>query len=373
MFSKDDYYYMRKVLKLAAKGIGITSPDPLVGAILVKEGRIIASGYHKECGTPHAEVVAINKIGRKAEGATLYVNLEPCCHWGNNPPCTLPVISNGIKRVVVGMKDPNPLVKKCDSAKVLRDAGIQVDYGCLENESRKLNEIFVKYITTGLPFVILKSGMSLDGKIATASGASKWITSQASRLMVHKLRSMVDAILVGIGTVIQDDPELTVRDVNSSQIKDPVRVIIDSSARIPLNARVLNLSSKAATIVVVTELAAKEKITLLEEKGAIVIKTKALDGKVNLSELITILGERKLTSLMVEGGGTINSSFFNAGIIDKVLFFIAPKIIGGKDSPTPIDGAGILSMADVSNLNNVSFTQIGDDILVEGYISSLIK
>ncbi len=370
----DDEKYMRLALRLAIKAKGKTSPNPLVGAVIVKDNRIIGQGYHKKAGEPHAEINALNMAGRRARGATLYLSLEPCAHFGRTPPCTKRIISFGIKKVVAAMVDPNPL--NCGrGVKELRKAKVKVKVGVLEKEAGKINESYIKYITTKKPFVILKTAMSLDGKIATKTGDSKWITNEKSREYVHKLRSEVDAILVGIETVLKDDPLLTVR---SSAFRrnlakrglgvrsQPVRIVVDSRVRIPLGARVLN--QEAPTIVATTKFASKRKIEALKKKGIKVLVIKERDKKVNLKELLKRLGELEITSLLVEGGGRINASFLENDLVDKVLFFIAPKIIGGEKALTPVEGEGIERIKDAIKLKNISIKRFGEDMLVEGYI-----
>lgn len=364
----NDKKYMRMVLKLAVRAKGKTSPNPLVGAVIVKSDRIIGKGYHRRAGKPHAEINALDMAGRRAKGATLYLNLEPCAHFGRTPPCTKRIISSGIKEVVVAMIDPNPL--NCGRGiKELRKAGIEVKVGVLEKEAKKINEAYIKYITTKWPFVILKTAMSLDGKIATKTGDSKWITNESSRRYVHRLRSEVDAVLVGIETVLKDDPRLTsrIKDPGSRiPVRNPTRVVVDSGARIPLGARVLN--KEAPTIVATTRLASKRKIKALEKKGAKVLVIREKDKRVNLKDLLKRLGELEITSLLVEGGGRINASFLENGLVDKVLFFIAPKIIGGKEALTPVEGEGIKRIKDTIKLRNISVRRFGEDVLVEGYI-----
>ena len=375
----NDKKYMRLALRLAIKAKGRTSPNPLVGAVIVKDNRIIGKGYHKKAGEPHAEINALDIAGRRARGATLYLNLEPCAHFGRTSPCTKKIISSRIKEVVVAMIDPNPL-NYSRGVKELRKAGIEVKVGVLEEEAKKTNEAYITYITTRKPFVILKTAMSLDGKIATKAGDSKWITNESSRKYVHKLRSEVDAVLVGIETVLKDDSLLTVRSPKSPSSEaellwrtgkvqsQPIRVVVDSRARIPLGARVLN--KEALTIVATTKLASKRKIEALEKKGAKVLIIKNRDKKVNLKELLKRLGKLEITSLVVEGGGRINASFLENGLVDKVLFFIAPKIIGGKEAFTPVEGKGIERIKHAIKLKNISIKRFGEDMLVEGYITN---
>jgi len=358
--------FMLRALELAAKARGRTSPNPMVGAVIVKDGKIVGEGYHKKPGTPHAEIHAIEQAKDKAKGAQLYVTLEPCCHWGRTPPCTQAVIRASISSVVMAMFDPFPQVSGKGKAE-LEGHGISVQNGLLETEARKLNEAYIKYVTTRMPFVILKTAMSLDGKIATSTGESKWITSASSRQKVHEIRDGVDAILVGIGTVNRDNPSLTTR-LENKQGEDPIRIVVDSKARISLEAKLLNLSSPAPAFIATTEKAPPEKIAQLRARGAEVIATPELNGKVSLKALMKKLGEKAITSVLIEGGGEINASALKEGIVDKVMVFIAPKLIGGKTAPGPIGGAGIKQLSKAARLRDIHVSQIGEDILIEGYV-----
>ncbi|GLC30241.1 bifunctional diaminohydroxyphosphoribosylaminopyrimidine deaminase/5-amino-6-(5-phosphoribosylamino)uracil reductase RibD [Clostridium omnivorum] len=359
-----DIKYMQRALELARKGTGYTNPNPLVGAVIVKEGRIIGEGYHQLYGSHHAEINAFNNAVEDVRGADMYVTLEPCSHYGNTPPCAEAIVKKGIKRVIIGLKDPNPLVEG-RGIKILEDNGIEVVTGVLEEEGKKLNEIFLKYITTKLPFCIMKTAMTLDGKIAAYTGDSKWITGEASRRYVHELRHRAAGVMVGIGTVLADDPMLTTRLENGS---DAARIIIDSSARIPLEAKVLNLESKSPTIIAATEKADKDKLKALEEKGAQAIITPLKDNGVDLAFLMKTLGERKIDSILLEGGSKINYAALEAGIVDKVNAFVAPKIIGGEAAKTPVGGAGRAYMADAIRLQAIEVHRFEDDIMIEGYI-----
>jgi diaminohydroxyphosphoribosylaminopyrimidine deaminase / 5-amino-6-(5-phosphoribosylamino)uracil reductase len=357
---------MKMALELAEKGIGYTNPNPLVGAVIVKDGRIIGEGYHEVYGSSHAEVNAFKNASEDVTGATMYVTLEPCSHYGNTPPCAKAIVEKGIKKVIIGLKDPNPLVSG-RGIKILQDSGIEVAAGILEEEGRKLNEIFLKYITTKLPFCIMKTAMTLDGKIATCTGDSKWITGELSRKYVHQLRHRVAGIMVGIGTVLADDPMLNTR-LEDNEGSDPIRIIIDSSARIPLEAKVLNLNSKARTIIATTEKADKEKIKALEEKGAEVIVTPFKNKMVDLAFLMKNLGENKIDSILLEGGSKINYAALEEGIVDKVNAFIAPKIIGGDNAKTPVGGVGKTFMKEAIALKDIDIQRFGNDIMIEGYI-----
>jgi diaminohydroxyphosphoribosylaminopyrimidine deaminase/5-amino-6-(5-phosphoribosylamino)uracil reductase len=359
---------MDLALRLALKGYGTTSPNPLVGAVVVVNGRIIGRGEHHVAGGEHAEVIALKAAKRKAKGATLYVTLEPCCHYGKTPPCTDRIISAGIKRVVIAVQDPNPLVNG-KGIKRLRNAGIKVVVGSREEVAKKVNEAFFKYIQTGLPFVTLKLGMSLDGKLATRNGESKWITNEESRLYVHQLRAGVDAILVGKNTVINDNPELTVR-LPGFQGKQPKRFILDTQARVPLSARIFQARFEPKnTILVTTKKAAKNSIKRYARAGIPVWILPVVQQGINLRRLMQKLGKEQVQSVLVEGGATIAWSCLAAGIIDKVIFFLAPKLIGGQQAPSAIGGKGFAKLSDAIQLTDLSIKRIGSDIKIEGYIN----
>ena len=366
-WSATDRKFMEHALALAAKARGRTSPNPLVGAVIVRDGEIVGTGYHQKAGEAHAEIHALNQAKGLAEGATMYVTLEPCCHWGRTPPCTEAIIRAKLANVFVAMRDPNPQVAG-DGIRQLEGAGMRVQGGLCESESRQLNEVFIKYITTQHPFVILKSAISLDGKIATASGESQWITSQASRLKGHEIRAQVDAILVGVGTVLKDNPSLTTR-LPDRQNADPIRIIVDSRGCTPLEAKIFNLESNAGTLIAVTENAPSEKIEALKSVGADVLITEEKEGRVCLRALMRELGRQEITSVLIEGGGEVNAAALQVGIVDKLMFFVAPKLIGGKDAPGPIGGVGIAHLAEAVALRDVKTTQIGADLLIEGYLS----
>ncbi|MTI79818.1 MAG: bifunctional diaminohydroxyphosphoribosylaminopyrimidine deaminase/5-amino-6-(5-phosphoribosylamino)uracil reductase RibD [Firmicutes bacterium] len=361
-----DQYYMKEALQLAAKAEGYTSPNPMVGAVVVKDGRIVGCGYHQKAGTPHAEVHALKDAGVKAEGATIYVTLEPCCHYGRTPPCTEAIKNAGVNRVVVAITDPNPLVAG-KGLNVLKEAGIEVTSGVLASEATKLNEVFIKYITTKMPFVVLKAAVSLDGKIATVGGESQWITGPESRLYAHRLRHKYDGILVGINTILDDDPSLTTRLPEGDGV-DPVRIVLDSKCRTPVNAKIINQSSKAKTIIAVTEAADKNKITALKKAGVEVLVINDQEGMVNLDQLLRRLGEMQITSLLVEGGSGVHGSFLTAGVIDKVYWFIAPMLIGGRDAPGAVAGSGIKELTAAVRLNQPRVNRFGADICIEGNI-----
>jgi len=356
---------MREAHSLAQSAEGRTTPDPMVGAVLVKGGRIIAMGYHGEVTTPHAEAWAIQKGGEEARGATLYLNLEPCCLFANknNPPCTDTIIRAGIKRVVVSMKDPNPMVNGRGFAKLKRQ-GIRVEIGLLGKEARKLNEVFIKYITTRRPFVCMKTAMTIDGKIATRTGASRWVASPASLRFAHHLRNIYDAILVGVNTVLIDDPRLDVRRVE--KVKDPVRIVLDTYARTPLKSNVMKLST-AKTIIAVGPKAPGKRVEALIKKGAEVITVRESDGRIVVKDLLKKLGEMKISSVLVEGGGEVNASFVEARAVDKAFFNIVPKIFGGRDAKTPVEGEGIKFPSQAKWLKSVHVEKMEEDLLVSGY------
>ena len=350
----NDKEYMRLALELARKGN--PSPNPHVGAVLVKNNRIVGTGYHKKAGGMHAEANALKKAGENARRATLYINLEPCSHYGKTPPCTDALIKAGIRKVIAAMRDPNPRVR---GAETLRKAGIGIRFGVLEKEAENLNEAFSKHMRTGMPFVLLKAAMSLDGKIACRSGDSKWITGDEARKYSHELRSRYDAILVGINTVLKDDPELTCR---KRKGRDPIRIVLDSALRIPFDAKVLRDEN---VVVATSERYGRKKKNALEKKG---IRVWVLGKeRVDMRALMKRLGNEGITSLLVEGGGEANASALEAGIVDKVNFFIAPKIMGGKDAVPAVGGKGAGKMSDALGLENVSVRKMGRDFLFEGY------
>ncbi len=364
MWTEDDIRFMREAHSLAVSAEGRTSPDPMVGAVLVKGGRIISMGYHGEVATPHAEAWAIQKAEEKAEGATLYLNLEPCAHFGNNPPCTERIIKAGIKEVIASMKDPNPLVKG-KGFRVLQRHGVKVRVGLLRDEAERLNEVFIKYVTTGMPFVGLKSAMTIDGKIATRTGASRWVAGIESRRRGHHLRNVYDAILVGVNTVLIDNPRLNVRLVK--KVKDPIRIVLDAYARTPLEADVLK-SKGGRTVIVVGPRAPKSRVKLLEKEGAEILRVKARRGMIDMKELMKKLAKRKVISVLIEGGGEVGASALEAGLVDKAYFFIVPKIFGGRDAKTPVEGEGVKLPSQATRLKNLHLERLGEDFLITGYL-----
>ncbi len=356
---------MRLALRLAKKAKGRTSPNPMVGAVLVKSGKVISTGFHHRAGESHAEAIALKKAGSAARGATLYVTLEPCSHTNKRtPPCTPLVLQSGVKRVVVAMIDPNPRVSG-GGIKALRKAGIDVVTGVLQQEALKLNEAFVKYITSGMPFVTLKIAQTLDGKIATASGESQWITGEKAREEGHRLRDANDAILVGINTVLKDNPSLTARISNG---RDPVRVILDSKLRIPLTSKVLTQKSTSKTIVATLATAPKTKIKKLHDAGADVFLVKPAKGRVDLRDLMKKLGGKDILSVLIEGGAEVHASAIRAGIADKVVLFIAPTLMTGADSLCSIGGISPIRLDRAVRLKDITTRFIGEDLMLEGYI-----
>lgn len=356
-----DEKYMELALELAKKAAGRTSPNPLVGAVLVKDNKVIGQGYHKKAGDPHAERLALLEAGAQAEGSDFYVTLEPCNHSGRTPPCTEAIIEAKIKNVYVATLDPNPLVAG-QGIKRLKETGIKVEVGMKEQEAKKLNEVFFKYITTGLPYVVLKSAASLDGKIATREGHSQWITGELARSFGHQLRNMYDAIMVGIGTVLADDPQLTCRVENG---RDPIRIIVDSKLSISPEAKVFNLASTADIIIATVQDISHEKYKRLSQKAEI-IKVNS-GNKVDLPKLMKILGEKGITSILVEGGAILNSSFVEEKLIDKFYLFYAPLIIGGTLAPGFIGGLGPAKLETSLRLKDLTIENIGEDILVTAY------
>lgn len=353
-----DREYMRRALDLAVQGRGRTSPNPMVGCVVVRDGRVIGEGYHQKAGGPHAEVHAIEAAGEVA-GATIYVTLEPCCFHGKTPPCTDLIIQHKPARVIVAMHDPNPKVSG-EGIFQLRNAGIEVEAGVLEDDARRLNEVFCKFITTHMPFVIAKCGMSLDGKIATRTGDSRWVTCEASRKMVHELRNEVDAILVGSRTVMLDDPSLTTR-LETGKIKDPIRIICDADSYLDPSAHVFHSESSAPTWVAVPD---DRTFEGADEVLRIPSGKCGLDMRLLMRELAV----REITSVLIEGGGTTLASAFDAGVVDKALFFVAPKIVGGRDAITAVEGEGVARMADAIPLEHMKAHPIGEDILIEAYV-----
>lgn len=356
-----DKSMMGYALQLAAQARGNTSPNPMVGAVIVKDGEIVGKGLHFQAGTPHAEVNALKEAGENARGSTVYVTLEPCSHYGRTPPCTDALIKAGVARVVAAMEDPNPKVKGEGFAK-LRAAGITVEIGLLEKEAQLLNEVFLYHIITKRPFVILKTAATLDGKVATHTGASKWITGETARAKVHALRGEHDAVLTGIGTILADDAQLTVR--SEAITRQPLRVILDSYLRVPLTAKVLD--ADAPTMIFTSKDASKEKIAMLLAQGVGVKIVECKSGKLDIQQVLDILGEKKITSVLLEAGPGLVASFFEENIINKWYHFIAPKLFGeGARSFYNFSSVNTPDMARKFNIDHVS--PIGDDIMLVLY------
>lgn len=360
------YRYMKRALELAARGRGRTSPNPMVGAVLVKDGRIVGEGFHPRAGAPHAEIYALQQAGEAARGATLYVTLEPCCHYGRTPPCTQALIAAGVAEVHMAMLDPNPRVAGKGKAE-LEAAGIRTVVGECEEEARQMNEAFVHWVTVGRPFVLVKFAMSLDGKIATRTGDARWISGPEARRRVHQLRNEVDAILVGAGTVIADNPCLTTR-LEEEDVRHPLRVILDSRGRVPLTAQVFDPALPGHTLVATTPAAPFTYQEELRARGVEVLVLPADEqGRVSLEALLDELGRREITSLLVEGGSTVLGSFFDRRLVNKVMAFIAPLIVGGQDAPSPVGGQGVSRLTDALRLERVAWEPVGNDLMLVGY------
>jgi diaminohydroxyphosphoribosylaminopyrimidine deaminase/5-amino-6-(5-phosphoribosylamino)uracil reductase len=364
--SEADQIWMRRALDLAARARGRTSPNPMVGAVLVKDDQLVGEGFHAYAGSDHAEVAALREAGPAAAGATLYVGLEPCCHFGRTPPCAEQIVAAGVRHVVAACEDPNPAVSGKGIA-ALRAAGLAVEVGVLAREAARLNEAFFTHVRTGRPFVTLKVAASLDGKIATRTGESRWITGESARRRVHQLRNETDAVLVGIGTVLRDDPLLTTR-LGIADQRDPARVIVDNLARLPLRAKVVNRASTAPTLVAVSQMAPRTKLEALEREGVQVMVVENSPRRVSLERLMEALGKRGILSVMIEGGAEINASALRERIVDKVQVFLAPILIGGSSTPTAVGGDGIETLSQALRLRDVRIERFDGDILVEGYL-----
>ena len=356
-------FYMQRAITLAEKGKGRVNPNPLVGAVVVKDGKIIGEGYHEYYGGLHAERNALKNCKESSEGATLYVTLEPCCHYGKTPPCTEAIIEHGIARVVIGMEDPNPLVAGKGIA-FLREAGIEVVCGIEEEALREQNRVFLKYISTRLPWVALKAAMTLDGKIATRTGDSKWITGAEARAYVHELRHRFMAILVGIGTAVADDPLLNCR-IEGRGVRQPIRVVVDSNARLSLESQLVQTAEEYRTIVAYTRFAPEERVKALREAGVEMLLCEEKEGLVDVRNLLELLGQFGIDSILLEGGGSLNYTFLAEGLADELYAFIAPKIVGGMNAKTPVEGLGVEKMADAITLELKNVLNIGDDVLLK--------
>lgn len=358
-----DEYWMDRALAVAARGIGLTSPNPAVGALLVREDVVVGEAAHLRAGTPHAEATALAVAGSRARGATCYVTLEPCAHHGRTPACADALVAAGITRVVVACQDPNPLVDGRGLAH-LRTAGVDVQVGIREAEARALNRAFFSFMTTGRPHVTLKSAMTFDGKIAAPDGSSRWITGEAARAEAHRMRFAADAILVGIGTVLQDDPELSVR-LPGLPAKEPFRVVADSRLRIPLEARLLAAGDPTRTVVACVEAAPAASKAALRIRGVRLLELPQDGGRVDLRALLSALARLDVIAVLVEGGAELGAALLDAGLIDRVVFFVAPRLLGGRYAPGPIGGSG-RALKETVNLTQVTYRQIGEDLVIEG-------
>jgi diaminohydroxyphosphoribosylaminopyrimidine deaminase/5-amino-6-(5-phosphoribosylamino)uracil reductase len=356
-----DKRYMSLAIELAKKAEGRTSPNPLVGAVVVKGGRIIGKGYHEKCGLPHAEANAIKTAGAKARGSTLYVTMEPCDHYGRTPPCTDAIIKSGIKRVVMGMMDPNPITDG-RGIKKLKKHKIDTKVGVLEEEARAINKPFIKFITKKLPFVRVKLAESIDGKIATKTGDSKWITGEESRRYVHRLRGRADAVMVGSGTVLRDDPLLLCRIPGAKQ---PLRVIVDSSLKLPLASKLFSTAPSHSVLVATTKKASFKKAEICARNGMSLLFCKMKNDRVDLKDLLKKLAHLGIADLLVEGGGELAAGLVEEKLVDQFIFFISPKIIGGADAKTSVEGRGVNKVADAVKLKNISIRMFADDIMIE--------
>ncbi len=360
-----DHHYMRIALQEACKGVGRTSPNPCVGAVIVKEGRIISRGYHKKAGTPHAEVHAIQRAGDDAHDATIYVTLEPCNHTGRTPPCSHAIVESGIKRVVIGMEDPNPLVDG-RGVDYLRQNGVDVIIGILSEECKKINRPFIKFITTSRPWIIMKAGVSLDGRINYQVGKSGWLTGSESLGYTHSLRGICDAIMVGIGTVLIDDPSLTTRRSDGCEGRDPIRIILDTDLRISTSAKILHLDSSAPTWIFCGPDASRIKMQELAAMDVKVFPVKVnRKGSLDLEEVVTVLGNEKITSVLVEGGAKVHGSMLKRQLVDHVNLFYAPIFAGNQGIPL-VQGVSAKGRSDAITLKEVHYRRLGDDLLIEG-------
>lgn len=355
-----DEEYMHMALELAVKGRGYVNPNPMVGAVIVKDGKVIGQGYHQCYGELHAERNAIKNLTDSAEGATIYVTLEPCCHYGKTPPCTEAIIENKISRVVIGSRDPNPLVSG-KGARILREHGIEVKADVLREECDAINPVFFHYIQNKMPYVVMKYAMTLDGKIACHTGKSQWVTGESARAYVHELRHQYMGIMVGVQTVIEDDPMLNCRMEGG---KNPVRIVCDSWLRTPLDSKIVKTAGEIRTIIA-TISQDNDKCRKYREAGCEILLTKEKEKRIDLNDLMAKLGEMKLDSILLEGGGTLNWSALKAGIVNKIMAFQAPKIFGGRTAKTPVSGEGVGEPKDAIVFENMKYRMIGEDLLIE--------
>ncbi len=360
----DPAVFMSRALELAERGRGRVEPNPMVGAVVVRNGRIVGEGFHERFGAPHAEPNAIAAAGDACRGATLYVSLEPCTHYGKTPPCVPAIVAAGFSRVVAAMVDPDPR-NQGRGLEQLRQAGIEVEVGLLEAAAQRLNAPFVKLTTRGLPYVTAKWAMSLDGKTATRLGDSRWISSAPARELVHTLRGQADAVLIGVGTALADDPLLTARPPGA---RVPARIVADDQARLPIYSQLVQTIGEAPLIVATTEAAPRERRAALAAKGAEILVLPAQRGGVSLRALMAELGLRRMTHVLLEGGGELCAAALAAGVVDKVLAFVAPKVIGGRDARTPVEGDGVVTVAQALEARDWSVRRVGDDALIEAWL-----
>lgn len=359
--------YMKLALKLALKGRFKTSPNPMVGALVVKNGKIVGRGYHKKAGLAHAEVIALEQAAANAQNATLYVTLEPCMHFGKTAPCVHKIISSGIKEVIIGMIDPNP-INNGKGVEILRNSKIKVKVGFLEDKLRLINEVFIKYITKRIPYITVKVGQSLDGKIATRSGDSKWITSDKSRALAHRLRSNYDAIMVGVNTVLRDNPRLSAPSSNKRLIK----IVVDSQLSTSQDANIFSKESQVIIATLATPPGQETENRKILTQKAKILEVKEKAGQINLKDMLKKLAQEEISNILVEGGGTLIGTLFDDGLVDRVLFFISPKIIGGKNAISSVMGQGVVRVDKSIKLKDVKLKRIGEDFLVEGYVNARI-
>ena len=362
--------FMECALSLAGLALGYTSPNPAVGAVVVRDGIVVGLGHTQPLGGEHAEIMALQQAGERAKGATMYVTLEPCCHFGRTPPCTQAIVNAGISEVQLAMIDPNPVVSGKGLAQ-LKDTGIEVHVHSGNDKAREINEGYFKYISTGLPFVIAKFALSLDGKIATRSGDSRWISSEESRKYVHNLRHIVDAVMVGANTVLNDDPQLTARGCSGRGGKakqQPLRVIVDGKGSVPLTARIFE--EPGTTLIAMAMPINNEKASCFKEVGAEIAEMPAKQGEIDLKELLQLLGKRQITSVLVEGGNILFGSLFDQGLIDKVMAFVSPVIIGGSEAKSAVGGNGARVVSEARKLDRVKVMAFDDDVLISGYLGN---
>ncbi|MGH7373319.1 MAG: bifunctional diaminohydroxyphosphoribosylaminopyrimidine deaminase/5-amino-6-(5-phosphoribosylamino)uracil reductase RibD [Candidatus Rokuibacteriota bacterium] len=361
-----DIRWMARALALAARGRGLTSPNPMVGALLVRDGTLVGERFHERAGGPHAEAAVLAEVGERGRGATLYVTLEPCNHVGRTPPCVEVIVRAGVRRVVAATGDPNPRVRGGGAA-ALAAAGVEVSMGCLEGEARELNHVFFTAVERQRPHVTLKWAMTLDGKIAAFDGKSRWITGEAARREAHRLRSRSDAVVTGIGTVLADDPALTVR-LEQPWPREPYRVVVDSRARLPLDATLFGTGRRARVVVAVGEDAPAPRVAALESSGATVLQCKSREGRVDVADLCARLFALDVTAVLLEAGHELTGAFVQAGLVDRVAVFIAPKLLGGAAAPSPVGGPGF-ALADALRLTDLTTRPLGDDWLIEATVA----